>query len=326
VSSTAPPDAPPPPFAEPSPAPAEPAPPDAPPPTEPPATATPAPAPTAPPGAPTSAGSAAFAPLPEAPKPKKAAPSSAPSPTPVATSASADSSAPIPAPNPSAPNGSPPTPDSANNSDDTNGLFGPFRIGVLVGGGLPDLVSLGGTIKVTRYFGAGINVGLIPTVKISFYGDATLSFQEYDAYGHIFPFGGAFFLGAGVGYATVKGTLATNFDLSSYQKKYPGSGIPPSVDVTSQASVRTLVLTPQLGLLHTFGSGFTLGADVGAQVPIAPSQVDFSTQIPSTIPEQFRSQIETQYVAPNDAKVRSSLDKIGRTPIPTFGIKIGWLL
>jgi hypothetical protein len=199
-------------------------------------------------------------------------------------------------------------------------VFGPFRIGVLAGGGLPDLVSLGGMIKVTRYFGAGINVGLIPTVHISYYGDATLAFQEYDAYGHIFPFGGAFFLGAGVGYATVRGTLANQFNLSSYLTAYPN--IPASLAVSSQASVRTLVLLPQIGLLHTFGSGFTLGADVGAQLPIAPSQVDFTTQVPAVIPDQIRE----KYITPNDAKVRSSLDKIGRTPIPTFGIKIGWLL
>ena len=217
-------------------------------------------------------------------------------------------------------------PDSTaeRDSDDTDGVFGPFRIGVLVGGGLPDLLSLGGAIKLTRYFGAGINIGLIPALKISsFYGDATLSFQEYDVYGHIFPFGGAFFLGAGVGYATVRGALANHFDLSAYQGMYPG--VPASVDVTNQASVRTLVLTPQLGLLHTFHSGFTLGADFGAQVPIAPSQVDFSTAVPS-VPAQFKSTLQTKYIDPNDAKVRSSLDKIGRAPIPTFGVKIGWLL
>ena len=190
---------------------------------------------------------------------------------------------------------------------------------MLVGGGLPDLISLGGMIKVTRYFGAGINVGLIPTVKIAYYGDATLSFQEYDAFGHIFPFGGAFFLGAGVGYATVKGTLA--IDLSAYQKQYPGAGIPNSLD--SQGSVRTLVLTPQLGLLHTFAAGFTIGASVGAQIPIAPSQVDFTTQIPASVAQYPQIQ---DSIAPNDAKVRSTLDKIGRTPIPTLGIKIGWLL
>ena len=228
---------------------------------------------------------------------------------------------------PSAPSSPPITDAAAGDSNDSNGLFGPFRLGVLAGGGLPDLVSLGGILKLTRYFGAGINIGLIPTVKISYYGEATLSFQEYDAYGHIFPFGGAFFLGAGVGYATVKGTLASHFDLSAYQKMFPaGSGIPASLDVSSQASVRTLVLTPQLGLLHTFGSGFTLGADVGAQLPIAPSQVDFATQIPSNIPAAYKAELQKTYIDPNDQKVRSSLDKIGRTPIPTFGIKIGWLL
>lgn len=234
---------------------------------------------------------------------------------------------------PSAPNAgagepsSPPRADDSSSSDDANGLFGPFRIGVLVGGGLPDLVSLGGVIKVTRYFGAGINVGVIPTVHISFYGDAKLSFQEYDAYGHIFPFGGAFFLGAGVGYATLRGTLANHFvpsaaERQKLQQMYPGVSVPASADVNSQASVRTLVLTPQIGLLHTFGSGFTLGADVGAQVPIAPSQVDFTTVTTPTIPAQLKA----TFIDPNDAKVRSSLDKVGRTIIPTFGIKIGWLL
>ena len=59
-----------------------------------------------------------------------------------------------------------PPPDSEKANDD-EGLFGPFRVGFLDGGGLPDLVSLSGMIKLTRYFGAGINAGLIPTVKRS---------------------------------------------------------------------------------------------------------------------------------------------------------------
>src|SRR5581483_5277603 len=81
------------------------------------------------------------------------------------------------------------------------GPLGPFRIGLLVGTGLPSLLSFGGLIKVTRYFGAGLNVGLIPAVKLSFYGDADLSYQHYEIYGRVFPFGGSFLLGAGVGYA-----------------------------------------------------------------------------------------------------------------------------
>lgn len=326
ADSSAPPDTPPPPAAEP--APSTPASPDAPPPTEP--APPPSSAPSAAPDAPPSTGSAAFEPLPEPAKAKRPtrAPAAAPTPaSPVEPTTTEAPSAPPLTAGAGAPSSTAASPESppAKDDDDTNGLFGPFRIGFLIGGGLPDLLSLGGAIKLTRYLGAGINVGLIPTVKISYYGDATLSFQEYDAYGRIYPFGGALFLGAGVGYATVRGTLATHFDLTTYRKMFPAqvqASIPPSLDVSSQASVRTLVLTPQLGLLHTFGSGFSIGANVGAQLPIAPSQVDFSTQVPAALPAQVRQ----QYVDPNDAKVRSSLDKVGRTPIPTFNIKVGFLL
>jgi hypothetical protein len=201
-------------------------------------------------------------------------------------------------------------------ADDSDGIFGPFRIGFLLGTGLPDLVSLGGAIKITRYVGAGVNVGLIPTVKLSLYGQATISYQEYDAYGRIFPFGGAFFFGAGVGYATVHGTIDDHYSVA---------GVATPVPVDSAASVRTLVLTPQLGLLKTLASGFSIGVDVGAQLPIAPSQVDFSTQYPTSLyPAQYQSVVQS-LVAPDSAKVRSTLNTVGRTVLPTIDFKIGWL-
>ncbi|HEX7452261.1 MAG TPA: hypothetical protein VF294_08250 [Polyangiaceae bacterium] len=285
----------------------------------------------APPGAVPPTGNAAYEPLPDAqakhhnkPRASAAAPPAAPVSAPPTVAPAEPFASPQNAPHSSDPV-APPEPDKAN---DDEGLFGPFRIGVLVGGGLPDLLSLGGMIKLTRYFGAGINIGLIPTVKISLYGDATVAFQEYDAYGHIFPFGGAFFMGAGVGYANVHGTIANRYTLkttgtpSEYAvamaEGYRGS---PTLEVDSQANVRTLVLTPQIGLLKTFQAGFTLGIDVGAQVPIAPSKVDFSTTVPPGLPAPVVSSITTA-----DGKVRSTLTSIGRTILPTVGVKIGWLL
>ena len=190
---------------------------------------------------------------------------------------------------------------------------------MLVGSGLPGILNLGAQLKVTRFFGAGINVGLIPTVKVGFYGDATVAYQEYDAYGHIYPFGGAFFIGTGIGYATVHGTLSNQFSVPN---------IPTAITVNSEASVRTLVLTPQLGFMHVFKFGFAIGFGVGAQVPVAPSQVDFTTVAPMLPPglEVFENTVRTQYINPNDAKVRDTLDKVGRTPLPTFDLKIGWFL
>jgi hypothetical protein len=214
----------------------------------------------------------------------------------------------------------------SNDDDDSSGLLGPFRIGVLVGTGLPEVANLGAQIKLTRFVGVGVNIGLIPTVKISYYGDATLKYQEYDAYGRIYPFGGVFFLGAGVGYANIKGSLASHFDTSAVQATYPGvPGIPASVDVFSDASVRTLVLTPQIGLMKIFDIGFAIGIDIGAQVPIAPSKVEFNTVAPG-VPDIIANEVRTRYINPNDEKVRSTLEKIGRTPLPTFNFKIGWFL
>jgi hypothetical protein len=200
--------------------------------------------------------------------------------------------------------------------DDSSGLFGPFRIGVLVGTGLPSVLSFGAAIKLTRFLGAGLNVGLIPAVTISIYGEAELSYQEYDVYGRIFPFGGAFFVGAGVGYATIEGTFTNSYDVSAFPS------LPNPLLVKSQGSVRTLVLTPAIGVQHTFKPGFTLGADAGLQIPIAPSEVEFNTIVPASVPPQ----VEQQYVDPNDQQVRDTLDTIGRAIVPTVNLRIGWLL
>ena len=214
--------------------------------------------------------------------------------------------------------------------DDSDGVLGPFRIGPVVGGGLPSLINFGATIKLTRYLGAGINIGIIPTLKISYYGQATLAYQEYDVYARIYPFGGSFFLGTGIGYETVKGTLTTTIDLTPYQQGLPAGLLPSSLDYASQGSVKTLVLTPQIGLFHTFSSGFSLGFDVGLQVPIAPSQVAFASQVnllaDPQIPAATRQQLADKYVTPTDNQVRSTLETIGRTIIPTFNVRLGWLL
>jgi hypothetical protein len=214
--------------------------------------------------------------------------------------------------------------------DDWNGLLGPFEIGPVIGTGLPNLINFGVTAKLTHYIGAGINVGIIPTLKISYYGQATLAYQEYDAYARIYPFGGSFFFGTGIGYKTVDGTLATTVDLTSYQQGLPAGLLPNSVNYASQGSVKTLVLTPQIGLFHTYRVGFCLGFDIGLQIPIAPSQVAFKSQVnlltDPQIPAATRQQLTNQYLTPTDNQVRGTLETIGRTIIPTFNVRIGWLL
>ena len=182
------------------------------------------------------------------------------------------------------------------------------------------LPIFGGTVKLTRFLGGGVTVGMIPTIKVSFYGDATVSYQHYEAYGRLYPFGGSFFLGAGAGYATIRGSLKTNYPLGSFGIP----GLPESVDFESEASVRTMMLSPTIGFFHTFGSGFSIGIGAGAQIPIAPSEITFNTAAPS-VPAEAQPLVNAA-VANNDEDVRKQLEKMGQTILPTFGIKIGWLL
>jgi len=195
-----------------------------------------------------------------------------------------------------------------------------LRLGPLVGFGLPSVLSINGTVKITNHLGAGVNFGMIPTVKLSLYGDATLTYREYDVYARWYPLGGPVFGGVGVGYATIRATLTNRYNLSPYQDIAPE--LPATLEVTSKASVRTTVLTPQLGLLHTFDIGFTLGVDIGAQVPIRPSEIEVTTDVPDGVPPE----VVEAYIEPNDEEVRDTLERIGRTTLPTINVRIGWLL
>lgn len=314
-----PPDPPPPepPPEEPTTPPEEPPPP--PPPTPPPA---PPPKPTPPKAPPKKPSRAALPPAPEQPPTAKAParqPRAAPAPTPRTTPRSTTAPSADPETEPKSNEEEADAKPKGDEEEDTDGLFGPFRIGGLVGVGLPAVLSFGPAIKLTRYFGAGLNFGLIPTIKLSLYGEAKIAYVESDLYGRIFPFGGMFFVGAGVGYATITGSFKSSYDVRPYQAIAPS--LPDTLVVESKASVRTLVLTPQIGLQHTFGSGFTLGIDGGLQVPLAPSEIEFETQLPPEVPPE----VIEKFVEPNDQKVRDTLEKIGRAIVPTLNLRVGWL-
>ena len=186
------------------------------------------------------------------------------------------------------------------------------RVGLLAGVGVPGLMNFGLTAKVTPYVGLGVTVGLIPTVKIPMYGEATLAYQEYDAYLRVYPFGGGFFLGSGLGYAKVTGSMTQSvttpaaYGIASQQ-----------LTLSSDASVRSLVLTPKIGYLYASEAGFLVGVDLGAQVPIAPSETTLSTNLPSSVPATYTAEATSQ--------VNSTLARIGQQVIPTLSVNLGWL-
>jgi len=159
-----------------------------------------------------------------------------------------------------------------------------------------------------------------------------------DFYGRLYPFGGGFFLQAGAGYVNVDGTLKSTYKLPV---SVPGVGADFSYDASG--SVKTLMLTALIGYFYTTSIGFSIGIDAGAQVPIAPSEVKYDSHLPDSLtpppggcPDPIKDPngaLECQakkqaqvYKTSADDSVRDSLEKIGRTVLPTLNLRIGWIL
>lgn len=184
---------------------------------------------------------------------------------------------------------------------------------------MPNLLSVGAQLSIAGYVALGANFGFIPKLRIPLYGEATLNYEEYDAYARIYPFGALFFVGCGVGYDRIEGTLDTTLDTSAFVGRVPGAR--GTLRVQHAASISTFIVTPQIGLFKTFKSGFSVGVDVGAQGPIAPSEIEFETSVPSWVSPTIIDQV----VTPSEDEVRETLRRVGRSVVPTLNLKIGWL-
>ena len=297
------------PFAAAQEAPAEPSPAPQTPPADPPA---------APPEAPSTPAEAPAPPTEPAPPPK-APPATAPTSAPRAEATPPPSSA-APAAAASPATKEPPNPD-AEKKDDQNGLLGPVRIGPLVGVGLPGLLAFGGMLKLTRYFAAGVDVGIIPNLAFKFYGDASVAYQGYDLYGHIHPFGNSFYIGAAIGYAHMTATYEETEKIPpEYAALFPELGS--SITYTSEATMRTLVLSPSLGFFQIFKSGFCFGVGAGLQIPVAPSEIAYNSRTDPDLPEQVKDQL----LSSTDQVVKDTLESVGQSLIPRFEIRMGWML
>jgi hypothetical protein len=84
------------------------------------------------------------------------------------------------------------------------------------------------------------------------------------------------------------------------------------------------MLTALIGYFYTTSIGFSFGVDAGVQLPIAPSQIAFSSTLE---PKELLAIPAVQaYKDKADKSVTDTLEKIGRTPLPTINLRIGWIL
>lgn len=169
------------------------------------------------------------------------------------------------------------------------------RIGLLFGLiGAPQPLGVEGFAKFHDVIGVGVGFGMLPSpIGNAIMGAAgvnggELNSSAFEGEARVFPFRGSFWLGGAVG----------RMSLSASGN---AAGSPTSVEIT------TLYAAPRLGWLAVWQSGFSLGLDLGLQVPMGPDvKVTTSSLGRSTIESVARS--------------------IAALPLPTASVRLGFLL
>jgi hypothetical protein len=182
----------------------------------------------------------------------------------------------------------------------------PFRLGFLVGVvSFPRPINVELAVKPNDWFSAGVGFSMIPKIKV---GNGAGAMSAFNAVGRIFPFGGSFYVGAAAG----RQSLSLEAE-ETVQGEH----------VTATAEHSTLFLTPQVGWLFVWDSGFTLGINVGAQLSLG-----------STPKVRVRNDsgfdVDPTEVGPDAEEMRENVHTAGkylaRYPLPTFDLlKLGFL-
>ncbi len=129
-----------------------------------------------------------------------------------------------------------------------------FRLGPIVGVGFPRPLAVEAFGKVERLVGVGFEYSFLPNITVL---GADVGFKGAAADLRVFPFRGAFFIGARVGRQWLD--AKTSISVARY-----GS-------FTETMEAATWFVNPRMGFLHTFDSGITVGVDAGVQLPINPT-------------------------------------------------------
>jgi hypothetical protein len=208
--------------------------------------------------------------FPEAAPPPEAAPMMAePTPEPVA----APAPAPVPAPTP-AMAALPPAETGEHVEEEAKCAMKDLCVGPVLSLGLINPLGIGAHARYQDNWGFGLDYQFIPSLA---FGDASAGWSLFTLEGRWYPWGNAFWLGAGFGY-------------QSFNAEAEASGAGSTLRVEGTVAVPAL----KLGLGFMGRDGFIMGIDLGFNLPLGGTDVEFSGSGLSDDPmvAQLRSDIE----------------------------------
>jgi hypothetical protein len=157
-----------------------------------------------------------------------------------------------------------------------NVCFGP----VLSLIGPPNLFGGGLHFRLGNYFGAGVDYQLTPSISFD---PVKVSSSLFSINARVYPFAGAFFLGGGFGYQSIRGALANS-------------------DVTVAANASFPAAMASIGFMGK--DGFVMGMDLGVMFPLGSSSVQITNMqvhrdfqgmaIPQSEIDDARGEVQSQ--------------------------------
>ncbi|WP_397600816.1 hypothetical protein [Silvanigrella sp.] len=225
--------------------------------------------------------------------------------------------------------------------DKDEGLFGPFRIGPMIGIGVLMGPNISIESKIFRYIGLSVSYGFYNNFDMFRFSNIksilnsqtqdfqfntlTLSYSQLEGKISIFPFGGSFFIGAAYGRRLINlystGTL--NVTIPNYPVKI-------STPFNENITINSTYWTPQMGLLATWSGSygwFAIGTEIGVQLTL-DSTVTTSTTLSDPTAQSLSSYVfaSPEYTALSNQLSDSITTKLKEYPLPYWNIlKIGWI-
>ncbi len=181
----------------------------------------------------------------------------------------------------------------------TRGYLGPITLGPTMSASISTYpIQLGVEGRYLDMFGFALTYGFFPELSFD---SAKAKASAFDARLRWFPFNGAFFLGATLGFQNLTGTGSIS-----------GSS------ATSTIDVKTTFWTPTLGWRWAWESGFVMGLDFGWQMAVSSTST-FSTNASAIV----QATSEYQNTKTDVEKVGKDL---GNTALPSITlIHIGYM-
>lgn len=200
-----------------------------------------------------------------------------------------------------------------SHANESRGLLGPVRIGPYVSVAIPHPLTFGidGVYKELFSFGFSTSSfdSEIGSVEIG------LSHWDIRARWHVFQ--GSFFIGAAFGQQSLTGKASDDISFGSGTSSQK---IPTTVDI----EIKTSYLTPHIGWLWIWDSGFNMGFELGLQLP-SGNKTEFNSTFRGVDPAEEAAVKDSKDYKDLEKDVKDAGDLIGKTTLPHMTMfRIGW--